>query len=434
MLNKKARVFLASLMVSAMVFAACTPGEGGGTTAEQNAGTSTGGGAATTSNLPPVRIGALLPLTGDDALDGQNQRNAHEFAVERINAAGGIAALGGAPIEIVWGDTQGSVEIGNAEIERLIVNENVVAILGAFHSGVTLSAVRIAEQYQVPFLNPNALSVEITQQGFAYTFQTTPTTFDLTRMQGEVVSYLSERFGTDVNTIGIIRNDGFIGNQMINGWQEHLPKQGFEIVVDAVFPPAATNIQSAVLSLISADPDVVVSQANAQEALLVIRTFRELDWWPRYGFVAAGAGYSNPDVLSGLGELAEGIIIVNDWFPWNNRPGNSEELNAAFRARYGTDMIANANTTYAATWILKEALEQAGVADPVVLGETMRNLHLVGGVTEFMYDFVRFNEIGLNEGTVGLAAQVQNGELMTIWPQADAIVDPIWPVVHWSNR
>ena len=426
MFNKKVKGLLALAIIISMVLTAC----GGGDT-----GAGTGAGTADApAGVAPVRVGALLPLTGDDALDGQNQRNAQEFAVARINAAGGIEALGGAPIEIVWGDTQGSVEIGNAEIERLIVNENVVAVIGAFHSGVTLSAVRIAEQYQVPFINPNALSVEITQQGMRYTFQNSPTTFDLTRMQGEVVNYLSDRFGTDVNTVGIIRNDGFIGNQMIMGWREHLPQQGFDIIVDAVFPPAATNIQSAVLALISADPDVVISQANAQEALLVIRTFRELDWWPRYGFVAAGAGYSNPDVLSGLGELAEGMIIVNDWFPWNNRPGNSQELNQAFRAEFGVDMIANANTTYAATWILKEALEQAGVADPQVLGETLRNLHIVGGPTEFMYDFVRFNEIGLNEGTVGLAAQVTNGELKAIWPEADAVIEPLWPVVHWDYR
>ena len=252
------------------------------------------------SNKPPasskedvvVKVGALLPLTGDDALDGQNQKRALEFAVDEINNLGGVKALGGAKIQISYGDSQGKPEIGNAETERLITQENVVAILGAYHSGVTVSAIRIAERYKVPFIVPNALSNEITELGMQYTFKTVPKSSDYARDTGDLLKYLNQKHGTNAVKVGIIRPDAFIGKQMGAGWEEWLPKQGFEIVAHVAYPPASPNLQGAILKLKAANPDVIMSQANAKEAILIIKTMKELDYWPKYGFIGAGGGYS----------------------------------------------------------------------------------------------------------------------------------------------
>ncbi|MEK9974319.1 MAG: ABC transporter substrate-binding protein, partial [Deltaproteobacteria bacterium] len=59
-----------------------------------------------------VKVGILLPLSGSVAPIGVNNRRGHEFAVEEINANGGIKALGGAKLEMIDGDTQGKPEIG----------------------------------------------------------------------------------------------------------------------------------------------------------------------------------------------------------------------------------------------------------------------------------------------------------------------------------
>jgi branched-chain amino acid transport system substrate-binding protein len=52
-----------------------------------------------------IKIGALLPLTGGDAVNGQNQQYGHEFAIKEINALGGIKCLGGAKLQMVYGDS-----------------------------------------------------------------------------------------------------------------------------------------------------------------------------------------------------------------------------------------------------------------------------------------------------------------------------------------
>src|SRR5437016_125233 len=76
-----------------------------------------------------VRIGVLLPLSGPVAVNGQNTRRGYDLAIEDINKAGGIKSLGGAEIELVYGDHQGKQDVAIGETERLIEREKVAAIM-----------------------------------------------------------------------------------------------------------------------------------------------------------------------------------------------------------------------------------------------------------------------------------------------------------------
>src|SRR3954463_12298901 len=87
-----------------------------------------------------IKIGMLSPMTGPIAKFGQAQKNALSLAVEEVNAAGGIKSMGGAKIALVIGDSRGEGDIGATETERLITKEKVVAVIGAFQSGVSMPA------------------------------------------------------------------------------------------------------------------------------------------------------------------------------------------------------------------------------------------------------------------------------------------------------
>lgn len=100
-----------------------------------------------------VRIGVVIPLSGPPAKFGAIQRNALTMAAEDVNNAGGIKSLGGARITLVFGDTRGEPDIGVTETERLITQEKVHAVLGAFQSGVGFPSSAVAERYQTPWVN-----------------------------------------------------------------------------------------------------------------------------------------------------------------------------------------------------------------------------------------------------------------------------------------
>ena len=124
-----------------------------------------------------VRIGAIYPLSGALASTGAEIKAAVELAVEIVNnphpelegiplaAGSGLPALGGAKIEVVFGDSQGKPEVGLADAQRLIDQEKVVALTGAYQSAVTKTASRIAEQRGIPYLNGESSSPDLTERG-----------------------------------------------------------------------------------------------------------------------------------------------------------------------------------------------------------------------------------------------------------------------------
>ena len=132
--------------------------------------------AFTVSAQDTIKIGALYPMTGDDAgWAGDPYIKAHQLAIDEINAAGGIKSMGGAKLELVVGDTQGKSEAGNSEMERLITKEGCVAVFGSALSNTTLPSSEVAEKYQVPYVVPNALDVTISGPNLKYVFQTVST-------------------------------------------------------------------------------------------------------------------------------------------------------------------------------------------------------------------------------------------------------------------
>jgi len=119
-----------------------------------------------------VRIGYLLPLSAENAPQGQQSRRAVDMAVEEINAAGGIQALGGAPLRIIYADTQSKPQIAVQEAERLIAAERVDFLAGAYNSGVTLPASEVAERYKRVWWAAVSSDDSITNRpGFKYVFR-----------------------------------------------------------------------------------------------------------------------------------------------------------------------------------------------------------------------------------------------------------------------
>src|SRR6201998_1617519 len=125
-----------------------------------------------------VKIGAVFPLSGNAASAGVHAKAAIETAMDIINNAhpelgnfplaknAGLAGLGGAKVEVVFADNQGSPATGQNQTLRLITEEKVVAITGAYQSGVTLTASAIAEKYGIPFVNGESVAANLTERGY----------------------------------------------------------------------------------------------------------------------------------------------------------------------------------------------------------------------------------------------------------------------------
>ena len=115
-----------------------------------------------------IRIGAILPLTGDGALYGQMARKAIELAVEEINAKKGT---GEKKFSVVYEDSQLKPDLAVNAATKLITVDKVLAIIGPMTSNEFIPVIPIAQKYKIPIISPSATSREITELG-SYKFRT----------------------------------------------------------------------------------------------------------------------------------------------------------------------------------------------------------------------------------------------------------------------
>ena len=98
-----------------------------------------------------MKLGLLHPVTGALSYSGQQSRIGATMAVEEINAAGGIKALGGAKIDPVLGDAQSTPDGGTAEVEKMNAAE-VPCIVGGYASSICLAVTQAAARYDLPYV------------------------------------------------------------------------------------------------------------------------------------------------------------------------------------------------------------------------------------------------------------------------------------------
>src|SRR5580698_8672836 len=133
-----------------------------------------------------VKIGILWPLTGNAAAAGQASKAAIEVALDIINnahpelgnlplaATAGLPNLGGAKLEVVFVDHQGDPSIAQQMATRLITQDKVAVLMGAYQSSCSFTATAVAERYGVPFMVGESSALNITGHGFTWVFRGTP--------------------------------------------------------------------------------------------------------------------------------------------------------------------------------------------------------------------------------------------------------------------
>src|SRR5437870_9019764 len=111
-----------------------------------------------------VKLGYILPVTGPLAFEAQLSLNGLQLAVDEINNAGGVKALGGAKLTLLSGDTQNKVELGNSEAARLI-DQGISALIGPFSSLVAYSLRQVNEKNKTPLILLTAVADHLTKHG-----------------------------------------------------------------------------------------------------------------------------------------------------------------------------------------------------------------------------------------------------------------------------
>ncbi|MBR0781346.1 ABC transporter substrate-binding protein [Bradyrhizobium iriomotense] len=388
-----------------------------------------------------VKIGAILPMSGGTASIGAHAKAALEVAMDIINNAhpelgslplaknAGLAGLGGAKVEVVFADNQGSPATGQNQALRLITEEKVAAILGAYQSGITLTSSAIAEKYGIPFLTPESVAANLTERGFKWFFRTTPIAPDFVRIYDEFLTDMKAA-GAKTDSIALVHDNTEYGTSVANTIASGFKEKGRGGVIDIAYAVNATDLQAQVLQLKEKKPDVVLMISYTSDAILFAKTMQSLDYKPPL-LLADDAGYSDPSFIKAVGKLSQGVFNRSSWAVG---PSGSPSAIIAdmYKKKSGEEMDDTVGRQMQGFFVLVDAIDRAGSTDPAKIQAALKATDLKPGQLIMGYKGVKFDDKGQNILASAYIIQLQDGEnYVSVWPKANGEKAPVLPYKGW---
>lgn len=365
------------------------------------------------AQTPVVKIGILQPVTGALAHDGDLGRLGAEIAINEINAAGGIKSLGGAKIEMVFGDARSMPEAGTQEVERMQA-EGVSAIVGGFASPICLAASQAAARYDLPYLVDVGVSDQIMSRGLTNTFRFSPGFGKVTTVALDNLTAINERAGKPAKTVVLVHEDGLFGSGLAKLLQTELPKRGFEILETIAHPTPARDMSNVALRIRSLNPDLVIPSNYYGEFVLLARTMQQQRIKPKGVYAILGGAASNGRFVKEFPQAAQNVIDCNHW----HDPKNPKAL--ALRKAVedqGKSFAYNVPLNYSNLLLLADAIERAASTDRKKIIEALNASSFAGHIMP--YGPTKFVN-GQNEGATPINTQIQGSDIKVIYPEAFA--------------
>src|SRR6266446_302645 len=385
-----------------------------------------------------IKIGAIYPLTGAAASTGLELKNALELAAEIINrdirglnlplAAGeGLPNLKGAKIKLVFGDHQGNPQVGATEAERLITQEKVVALVGCYFSNVTQTASQVAERYGIPFLNPESSCASLTQRGFKWFFRTTPHDDLFVHNFFQFLKELEQKKNIKINRIALMNENTLWGSETTKLEEKLARENGYSIVERILYPAKSTQLTSEVQRLKAATPDLIMQSCYLGDAILSMRTYKELGLNPS-GLLANDAGFNDSEFLRTLGKDGNFALSREVWaLDLTSRNPLIKQVNDMYSERYKANFNGNSARTFTGLITLADAINRAGSVGPEAIQKALKETDIPGDKLIMPWKGIRFNSTGQNPLGAGIIVQIQDGRYVTVWPFDLASKEVIWP-------
>lgn len=373
-----------------------------------------------------IKVGLLIPLSGLYARPGAVMRMGAEMAIDHINAAGGVKAMGGAKLKLVVLDCGDTTEKAKNAAQRMVSQEtDMVAASGSYLSSFTLAATEVTERAKLPLLTLSYSDL-ITSRGFKYVFQTSATAAGQAEMALPVVMKLAESSGVRPKTVAILTDNTGSSVASVKPMRERLLKDmGLTLVMDETFTPPLADATPLVQKVRTSRPDLLFALPTAvSDAKLLLEKLNEFGLGqgklPTIGF---GIVMAEPDMLKTMdASQLEGLMLaVGSW----GAKGH-EKLMAELKTRYNEPwMTQNAISTYGDMWVIKEALEHAGKADREAVTVALRKID--GGPSKYYPGGrIKFDDNGRRVDAGLTIIQWQKGVPVTVYPPELAMAAPIW--------
>jgi branched-chain amino acid transport system substrate-binding protein len=367
-----------------------------------------------------VKLGLLHPITGALSYSGQQGRIGATMAVDEINAAGGIKALG-AKIDPVLGDAQSTPDGGTAEVEKMNAAE-VACVIGGYASSICLAASQAAARYDLPYVVDVGVADSIVTRGLKNTFRFSPGFGVIAKTALDNLTIINDQAGKPAKTVIIVHEDSLFGSGLAKLLNAQLPAKGFEILETIPHPTPTRDFANVVLKIKAQNPDLVIPANYYNEYVLLARTMQEQRVRPKGIYSVLGGAASSYKFVKDFPDAAKYIMDCNHWF--NPNSAKAQELKKKVEDK-GQFFTYELYLNYSAVLLVADALERAASTDRAKIiaaleSSTFSSPIMPYGPTKFVN--------GQNQGAGPLNTQVLDNDIKAILPPEFANAKPVFPM------
>ena len=374
-----------------------------------------------------IVLGASVQLTGPIANTGRYYRDSYEFAIDKINAAGGVKIAGQMhKLKLKLYDNQSDVNLSMRQYTQLVTEDKVNLLLGPFASNFALADSAISEKYKVPMVQGGGASDQIFARNFKYIFGT--------------LAPASNYFGSTISmfkvlkpapkSVALLYADDAFDVSVADGTRPMLKAAGLDIVLDERYSTNATDFSSLLSQIKSKKADAVLVAGHETEILNFVRQAKSLKVAPKmYSFTV---GVPSEDFRKALGKDADYAFGMTPWLPSAELKdrwfGDAEKFAKAYKAKFGYDPDYHAASGAADVETLVQAMEDADSFDPQKVRDALAKIKF-----DSLYGPIAFNPHGQIE-LPQMVIQVQGDKVVKVYGMKGLVKHPKYPMPAWSKR
>jgi branched-chain amino acid transport system substrate-binding protein len=369
----------------------------------------------------PIKVGVLHPVTGFLAYSGNLCRVGAQLAIDEINAAGGIKALGGAKLQAVLGDAQSKPEVGSSEVEKMN-EQGCAAIVGSYASAICLATTQAAAKHNIPHIVDVGVADQIVQRGLKNTFRFGPGYRVISETAITHLHILNTLARKPARSVMIVHEESLFGTGTANLLASQLPGMGYEVKEVIKHANPTRDFNNIVLRVKAVNPDILIPANYFNEYALLVRTLKQQNVAPKAIFSVLGGAASSYKFVKEFPDVANGVIDVNHWF--NPRDKRAWAVKKKVDAMQGQFFTYEVFLNYQSVYLLADAIERAKSArrEDIIaaLASSTWNGHFMP------YGPTRFVD-GQNQSALPLMMQVLKGDIRVVLPNTYAETEPVFP-------
>ena len=370
-----------------------------------------------------IVLGSAISLTGKYSTNGLHAKNGYDFAIKKINDAGGVKVGDKMyTIRVIYYDVESTPARGAQLAERLIQQDGVQYMLGPYSSGLTKAIAPVTEKYKIPMVEAEGASRSLFNKGYKYLFAVLSTSEQYLASAIDLAAEKAKEAGKEPSSVKVamaFENDPF-SLDVRAGVLADMEKYGMKGIIDDKLPRDLSDMSATLTKVKALKPDLLLVSGHSKGAATAARQLGEMGVnVPMIAITHCEAA----DVTGKFPKAAEGLLCPTQWAETLSYSdpffGTAAEYEAEFKSAYPeyaekTVPYQTAQAT-AAVWVFKDAFERAGTLDKEALREAIAATDL-----KTFYGGIKFAPEGNNIAKPMVLRQIQGGAYNVVAPSAFA--------------